>query len=66
MALGASLRIVTAVVFRVQIAAGRIAVFAKAIGLISNSHLVTGLAVPLCVGAVWYAMRRLRRSLEHS
>ena len=39
---------------------------AKAIGLISNSHLVTGLAVPLCVGAVWYAMRRLRRSLEHS
>ena len=30
------------------------------------SHLVTGLAVPLCVGAVWYAMRRLRRSLEHS
>ena len=39
---------------------------AKAIGLISNSHLVTGLAVPLCVGAVWYAMRRLRRSLQHS
>ena len=32
----------------------------------TNSDLVTGLAVPLCVGAVWYAMRRLRRSLEHS
>ena len=39
---------------------------AKAFGLIENSALVTGLAVPLCVGAVWYAMRRLRRSLQHS
>ena len=39
---------------------------AKDIGLIDNSHLVTGLAVPLCVASVWYAMRRLRRSLEHS
>lgn len=39
---------------------------AKDIGLIDNSHLVTGLAVPLCVASVWYAMRRLRRSLEHN
>jgi uncharacterized membrane-anchored protein len=38
---------------------------AKALGLINNSALVTGLAVPLCVAAVWYAMRRLRRTLEH-
>ncbi len=37
---------------------------AKALGLIHNSSLVTGLAVPLCVGAVWYAMRRLRRTLH--
>jgi uncharacterized membrane-anchored protein len=37
---------------------------AKALGLLDNSALVTGLAVPLCVGAVWYAMRRLRRTLE--
>ena len=39
---------------------------AKALGLINNSALITGLAVPLCVGAVWYAMRRLRRTLEQS
>jgi len=39
---------------------------AKALGLIHNSALITGLAVPLCVGAVWYAMRKLRRTLEHS
>ena len=39
---------------------------AKAMGLINNSALVTGLAVPVCVCAVWYAMRRLRRSLQHS
>lgn len=39
---------------------------AKALGWIDNSALITGLAVPLCVGAVWYAMRRLRRTLERS
>lgn len=37
---------------------------AKIMGLINNSHLVTGLAVPLCVATVWYSMRRLKRSLE--
>lgn len=39
---------------------------AKALGLIHNSALVTGLAVPLCVGAVWFAMHRLRRALGHA
>ncbi|MBX9914565.1 MAG: DUF3422 domain-containing protein [Pseudomonadaceae bacterium] len=39
---------------------------AKALGLIDNSALVTGLAVPFCVTAVWLAMRRLRRTLERS
>jgi uncharacterized membrane-anchored protein len=37
---------------------------AKALGLISNSTLVTGLAVPFCIATVWFAMRRLRRTLS--
>lgn len=37
---------------------------AKALGLIESSALATGIAVPLCVTAVWLGMRRLKRSLH--
>lgn len=37
---------------------------AKALGLIDSSALATGIAVPLCVTAVWLGMRRLKRSLH--
>lgn len=37
---------------------------AKALGLIDSSALATGIAVPLCVGLVWYGTRRLKRSLH--
>lgn len=37
---------------------------AESLGLISDSHLATGLAVPFCIGAVWLSMRRLKRSLQ--
>ena len=37
---------------------------AKALGLIESSTLATGIAVPLCVTAVWLGMRRLKRSLH--
>jgi uncharacterized membrane-anchored protein len=37
---------------------------AKALGLIDSSTLATGLAVPLCVAAVWLGMHRLKRSLH--
>jgi uncharacterized membrane-anchored protein len=37
---------------------------AKALGLIDSSTLATGIAVPVCVTAVWLGMRRLKRSLH--
>ncbi|HZX51416.1 MAG TPA: DUF3422 domain-containing protein [Pseudomonas sp.] len=37
---------------------------AKALGLIESSTLATGIAVPLCVTAVWLGMCRLKRSLH--
>ncbi len=37
---------------------------AKALGLIDSSTLATGIAVPVCVAAVWLGMRRLKRSLH--
>ncbi|MCG4452385.1 DUF3422 domain-containing protein [Pseudomonas sp. MMS21-TM103] len=37
---------------------------AKALGLIESSTLATGIAVPVCVAAVWLGMRRLKRSLH--
>ncbi len=36
---------------------------AEAIGLIGSSTLATGIAVPICVGAVWLGMRRLKHKL---
>lgn len=39
---------------------------AESLGLISDSHLATGIAVPFCIGAVWLSMRRLKRSLKIS
>src|SRR5690606_19930356 len=37
---------------------------AKSLGLLADSQLATGLAVPLCIGLVWFSLRRLKRRLK--
>lgn len=39
---------------------------AKSLGLLADSQLATGLAVPLCIGLVWFSLRRLKRRLKLS
>ena len=56
---------IAAITYYVAGLVGYLAKSAKALGVPVEPELAVGIAIPLVAAALWFALRRIRRGLDH-